>query len=441
MVKAAHLNKQQGSIIVMFTIGLFVLIAMAALALDGGHLLLNKNRLQNYVDAAALSAAKTIDDGGDHAAAVTAAKTMMTINLSHLDAAEIANAIDLEDSSQFNVEFFLTPTDTTPSNLPAAEFVKVTASNLSLSNFLAQLFNFDKRVSATALAGASTAIEYCFNDLVPMMVCGTPSATVPAPDDYMFGYTSGEMQVMKMDSSPDSQIGPGNFQLIRLGDAHGANEIRNAMAGGDDDNANICFSAGSDEPDVSTTSEVPTEPGNTVGPVAQGLNTRLGIYHGPMKKDSNLYPRDVNNCQGERVELDGDGQPFIKGSPDDILFSDPEFYNNIYTFTEYDSDIGSGSCALPNTAGNIDASGAAGRRIIRVVVGDCSGEANGANNVEFLGVACFFLTQETTQKGNESYVFGEFIENCTGNGWPSGNTQGNGPHTLVLYHVPDSNDS
>ena len=32
-------QQQKGNILVMFTIGLFVLIGMSALALDGGHLL------------------------------------------------------------------------------------------------------------------------------------------------------------------------------------------------------------------------------------------------------------------------------------------------------------------------------------------------------------------------------------------------------------------
>ena len=50
-------NKQHGNILVVFTVALFALIGMASLALDGGHLLLNKGKLQNLVDAAALHAA------------------------------------------------------------------------------------------------------------------------------------------------------------------------------------------------------------------------------------------------------------------------------------------------------------------------------------------------------------------------------------------------
>ncbi len=62
--KYLSLGRQTGAILVMFTIGLFSLLVVAALALDGGHLLLNKGRLQNAVDASALYAAKVVQDGG-----------------------------------------------------------------------------------------------------------------------------------------------------------------------------------------------------------------------------------------------------------------------------------------------------------------------------------------------------------------------------------------
>ena len=54
---------------VLFVISLLALITLASLALDGGHLLLNKGRLQNLVDAAALHAAKELDLGATRAEA------------------------------------------------------------------------------------------------------------------------------------------------------------------------------------------------------------------------------------------------------------------------------------------------------------------------------------------------------------------------------------
>ena len=53
-------ERQQGAVAILLTVAMVALLAMAGLALDGGHLLLNKTRLQNAVDAAALSGAKTL---------------------------------------------------------------------------------------------------------------------------------------------------------------------------------------------------------------------------------------------------------------------------------------------------------------------------------------------------------------------------------------------
>ena len=53
-------GRQQGAVLVLVVIALAAMLLMGALALDGGHMLLNKTRLQNAVDAAALSGAKNV---------------------------------------------------------------------------------------------------------------------------------------------------------------------------------------------------------------------------------------------------------------------------------------------------------------------------------------------------------------------------------------------
>ena len=146
------LNKQRGNILVMFTIGLFALIAMAALALDGGHLLLNKSRLQNIADAAALHAAKTLDEGGSHADAIDAVENIINLNLDHGENVEIKDALDI---SAIKVDFLVSPdpSHSTTNNDP--RYVRVEIPSLTLNNFLADIMSFSKNVSATALAGPS----------------------------------------------------------------------------------------------------------------------------------------------------------------------------------------------------------------------------------------------------------------------------------------------
>lgn len=482
MILLKPMTKQRGNILVMFTIGLFVLIAMSALALDGGHLLLNKTRLQNLVDAAALHGAIVLDKGGNHQAARAAVVDILTYNLNHNDNREIQTALDLSDADDtlnqitpdLLVQFSEKPDPFIDSSVEDYKYVLVTVSNLSLSNFFANLFNFNKRVSASAVAGASTAFDFCFDDLVPMMVCGTPpSPSSPSQTGYLFGFEPGEIQIMKMDSDPNSEIGPGNFQLIRLGDSKGANDVKYAMAG-EESGSNACFSTGEDN------ASVPTEPGNTVGPVAQGLNTRMGIYDGSMKNFEDVYRRDVNTCEGPRIELDDDGKAFVYAEdnvtkiypgviPDTSALSEAEkevvlntyfttdpFYSKIYTFGDYKagntSFINSGNdVGICPTAGetitqgdfvNESISAEPLRREIRVVVGDCTGENGGATDVDFLGVGCFYLSQHTKHTGPESYVAGEFHSNCSGLGKPSGTaSQNTGPYKIVLFHAPNSSGS
>ena len=47
-------GRQTGAALIMVAVGLIAILAVAGLALDGGHVMLNKSRLQNAVDAAAI---------------------------------------------------------------------------------------------------------------------------------------------------------------------------------------------------------------------------------------------------------------------------------------------------------------------------------------------------------------------------------------------------
>ena len=452
LINKNHFNQsknkyhQDGNVLVLFVISLLALITLASLALDGGHLLLNKGRLQNLVDAAALHAAKKLDNGATRAQAETAAINLLQINLAHSDQQELSRAIDfsnIDDSTTAELSFeyseladpFIAVTDLSID----AQFVKISLKQLTLDSFLANVFSFNKRVSATALAGPSTAVENCFTNLVPMAVCGT--GTTPP-----FGLVHNNLYLMKISSDSNSPIGAGNFQLIRLENNSGAADIRTAMAG----EANIvktCFDTGIDN------QSVPTEPGNTVGPVAQGLNTRMGQWQGPV--NSTEHPRDENICQGLTIEVESDGS--LEASA----------LTKAYRAAWYVNDNASlaVSCTAPAAGLQVNpqqpdfsrvSPATAGRRIMNVVISKCDGETNGQNNLDFLGVGCFFLTQQVEHNqgggngggnngggsGNQSYVIGEFLYDCSGGGDATLEPIDTpGPYKMVLYHVPGSSDS
>ena len=426
----ARLTQQTGSVIVLFVISLLALIIMASLALDGGHLLLNKGRLQNLVDAAALHAAKEINQGATQAEASIAAKALLLINLGHIDQSELARAIDfgeVDDTSTavLTIEYAEFPDPFLPDE-PADEkpYVKVSLTQLTLDNFLANVFDFNKRISATALAGPSTAIKNCFTNLVPMTVCGEKGKD-------NFGLTLNKLYVLKASSKPTDAIGPGNYQLIKL-DSDGKDAVRTALAG-EKNETPICFSKGEGN------ESVPTETGVAAGPVTQGLNTRMGTWKGA-GVNSIDHPRDENICQGITIDLDDEGN-----------ISEEES-EKAYRALSYDTDnknseLGNRACpTLPEKtlSGDIRyAEEGIGRRILNVVISDCDEKINGSNNLDFLGAGCFFLTQSVRAKRARDIMWlVSFFTSVPGGGKASLEPVDEpGPYKMVLYHAPGSKDS
>src|SRR3990167_7588895 len=278
-------GRQRGAVMVLIVIALASMLLMGALALDGGHMLLNKTRLQNAVDAAALSGAKTLQQvtGSGNSSSVTRDAALNTLRL-NADAdgnGELSDGIGGDGVGAFAV-VELSNSVYGPFSYPGpadAAYVRVSVPDYPLVGFLWNVVNMfgsgdlEKAVAAIATAGPSPSANPC--RIEPILVCGDPTQYDPANGNF-WGYGFGDLEVLKSAAGNEPAIGPGNFQLLRLDGATGANDLRDALAGGIDK----CNVVGE---------EAETEPGNTVGPVAQGLNTRLGVYSGNMSAAD--YPR------------------------------------------------------------------------------------------------------------------------------------------------------
>src|SRR5690348_12402931 len=83
---------QRGVSLVLVAAALATLIIMSALALDVGHATLNKTRLQNAADAAALAAAKTLDETGNTTLATTEARDAFKDNANSTGNGELSDA-------------------------------------------------------------------------------------------------------------------------------------------------------------------------------------------------------------------------------------------------------------------------------------------------------------------------------------------------------------
>lgn len=408
-------HRQRGTAVLIIVIALAALIAMAGLAIDIGHEMLSKTRLQTAVDAAALAAAKMYDETSSTAQATSAAISVFGANARGAGNRELGSAY-----SSGAVHVTVQYSSTLPPFTPAADgpYVRVTATGFSLPAWLVGVVGIDQlTVSASAVAGPSpTAATAC--NAAPVLVCGNRAAGAAR----LWGYSLNSPQVLKSASGGHSELGPGQFQLIQLG-GNGANVVRENLAG----SYRACMNVGD---------SVQPQTGNETGPTAQGLNTRFGQYSGSMSMSD--YPPDVlTTAQSPALTADSDGNIWQRST--EITAGNID--RLLYSYSRYTADEGNPAAYdyQPVSAGG---PGVFGRRVLAVPVGDCGGGSHGPSSVPVLGFACFFILQPVTQKGSSDYIIGQFVGNCGVNGTPGPNPgSGPGPHVIELYHDPGSGDS
>lgn len=415
-------RRQEGSVSVLMVIALAAMAMMAALALDGGHIMLNKTRLQNAVDAAALSGAKTLSqvEGGVNSASTTrtAALYTLTQNANATGNNELATAVGGNAGAFAVVE--LASSVYGPFSYPGptdAKYVRVSVPSYSLTGFFwnfAQIFGAGglgtKAVAAIATAGPSPTSP-C--DLAPLMVCGDP--TQYDPDAGMFwGFQFGDLQVLKTAAGNSSPIGPGNFQLLDFGS--GGNAVREEMAGG----GKVCRNVGDN---------VTTEPGNKVGPASQGLNTRFGIYQGPVSAAD--YPPDmVTTSSNPAITYDG---TVAKYQGQAVTSSNGDLTAGGSAILDYNDWRASVAACVAGGTG-CESNGVFERRMLKIVVGNCTGKQGGSTSIPVLGFGCYFVVQPMSGGGTDAEIFGQFVQECEGDNvaGPTPSTD-SGPQIIQLY--------
>lgn len=408
--KVAGKRRQQGIVIVATTISMLALLLVAGYSLNSGHILLNKTRLQNILDSAALDAASVLDNSHDTVAATQAAIGSIAVNLASNGYEELAASIS-NNSVNVVVEFSETVNPFVPGGL-SPRFVRVSLSNqVPLRDFF--LIN-NKAVNASAVSGPSPVLNASACDLVPLIACGEPTLDCDESTGEcanFYGYTPNSIHTLKIAAGNKSDVGNGNFYLLDLPGGNGASSIRRYMAGGYDDCLNL------DEP-------VETKPGNTVGPVVQGLNMRLG-EGGGAGLSSSEYKADFDSDYGDMITANSDGSPNVPA--------------DIHDYEDYTHNYGS---AGMNYGASCPGDGQCHRRIITVVIGQCDGSVNGKGTVPIYGFGCFYLMQPVVQKGNEAHIFGQFVKGCnTGGSFSRNPGLGPAPTRIVLYKDPDRVDA
>lgn len=409
---------QRGVALLLILIAMTTLILMAGLALDVGHMMLNKARLQNTADAAALAAAKILDETNSTTLATAAALQAFGLNAADAGNQELSSGYS-NGSIQVTVQYSSAMPPFTPGSA-TGPYVRIIATGFAMPTSLVAVSGLTQlSVAASAVAGPSPTANTACN-LAPMMVCGNPNP----PAGSFWGYTVNAPQVLKSAAPGSAAVGPGNFQLIQLGGS-GANIVRQNLAG----SYQACINA---------TDSVQTEPGNATGPTAQGLNTRFGQYSGPVSESQ--YPPDVlTTGQSPVLTVNSSGQITLGQNGPVITVSN--INQLLYSYASYLADEANPAAYQyqPVSSGG---PGVFNRRVLSVPIGNCTGTSNGSTTVPVLGFGCFFLLQPVSQTGNTDYAFGQFIGNCDVNGEPGpAPNSGPGPYIIQLYHDPASGDS
>src|SRR5215475_10508934 len=147
-------RSQRGAAMVFIIVAMTAMLLMAGLALDVGHATLNKSRLQNATDAAALSAAKALDQTGNTQAATTVAVAAFKNNANATGNQELADAFGNGNGSiKIAVEY----SSTLPpfaAGSAVGPYVRVKATGFSWPSWLVQLAGQSQMaVTASAVAG------------------------------------------------------------------------------------------------------------------------------------------------------------------------------------------------------------------------------------------------------------------------------------------------
>ncbi len=405
-------NRQFGVVLPLVVIAMVAMLAIAGLAMDSSHAFVNKTRLQNMADAAALAAAKVYDDTANTIPGTAAANSLFGINTDGSGNFEIDGAYDAGDITVI-VQWSPTLNPFTPSGI--GPYVRVIATGFDMATSLSAVVGItDIGIAASAVAGPSPTIDNTVCNIAPLVVCANDI------NANYYGFNQADLMVLKPSPGDHGDVGPGNFKLLRL-DCPGGDCVRNAMAGDFD----ACATA--NQP-------VETEPGVTAGPTSQGFNTRFGVYNGPISPGD--YPPDLVVHQAS-PPLD----TYLDASDNDVITWNGQTVTTASEINQFDYSDYLSRNANPGQHDFLAPVGVKGRRVLTMPVADCSGDESGQSTLEVKGFACYFMLQQIGG-GTDKNIFGQFVDKCVASGAPGMDPgAGPGPYIIQLYKDPDSGDS
>jgi hypothetical protein len=269
-----------GLILPYVTLMLVVIVGLALLAVDGSRALGLSTSLQKGADAVAIAMAAELDGRPDAITRANRARDEL-VNNSQTFAegpAEMLFTIrflrelppDDADAIPQSFDVAFDPGGTLEEQSVAARFVEVTVEPRTLNTVLPASFigTFDNTLTTSAQAVAGFTQAVC--RFTPMFMCNPYEGTGVDIFDVLEDEDMKRQQLKLRMVGPSSGYVPDNFGFLVDNEGQtGANALRRALA---TSNPSFCFAQ----------TGVDTEPGQSTGPVRQGLNVRFDIYDGPM---------------------------------------------------------------------------------------------------------------------------------------------------------------
>ena len=324
---SCFLHETDGFAISLTIISLPFFLAIAAWVIDASRVGNLHTDLQNAVDAMALAGARELD-GRDDAiprAQLAIAELGSDDALSNdaffaggSDGLPLGSRIDMiydpadAAASAVVVRFLksLPASDDDPIDLAVHEvsgtvaeqsnealYAHVVAKDQSVQTIFPLGFAGRQTVAVNTEAVATYTAAAC--DVTPIYVCnpfedpggGSPTPATDIHANFAAGNLYARQMILRFDAS--NPPGPGNFGFLRTFGS-GANVLAHALATGA---PGVCF-----EEDG-----LDTEPGQNVGPVKNGLNTRMGLYGGSFGQYDNnpAYRPDMNVRKGQKQPVNG----------------------------------------------------------------------------------------------------------------------------------------
>lgn len=406
--RASRRKGERGNVLAYTVLSALCLFLAVGLGVDLSHFYLAKTEMQNAADAAALAGASalTLPNPDRITTAVDRAVELLNDNKYNfnnksfgVDRAKLCGtgeacvtfAANLDDPT------YLKEADAraNPDNI---RFIKVTTPSKGVSViFASPILGSALALDAKATAGLSVPgnVRICIAPL--SAVAPNPGQSFPAgsegtcPTAGIQHYTDGTPDcdptkefckgcLYTIRSGTTTNPSPGNYQILACAGNGGA-QVRDALAAYGEG-----CKCGNISPGDSIGIDTTTKPGETAGPVQDGLNVRFDDYKGAVKY-SESTPPDLNVAQGITYTQ------YSKGTP----FQGP-----------VDSHIGQ-----PD------------RRVLRIPLIQASEFGNGKDTVKVKALSGFFMRDPVGKKKNGDitveYVGGD-VSGVTGLDPNGGNT-------------------